>query len=92
MRVVICGAEGQLGRDLVEAFREVGAEVLGFDLDLDITDHALVMEKIPSLKPDLLVNAAADLDADGAELDPEPSPATRTWYWPASRRTVPWPS
>lgn len=73
MRVVICGAEGQLGSDLVEAFRENGAEVFGFDLDLDITDHALVMEKIPSLRPDLLVNAAADLDADGAELNPEPS-------------------
>ncbi len=73
MRVVICGAEGQLGSDLVEAFREGGAEVFGFDLDLDITDHALVMERIPSLNPDLLINAAADLDADGAELDPEPS-------------------
>ncbi len=73
MRVVICGAAGQLGTDLVKVFEAGGEEVLGFDLDLDITDHPLVMEKIPSLHPDLVINSAADLDADQAELDPEPS-------------------
>ncbi|MDD3717765.1 MAG: dTDP-4-dehydrorhamnose reductase [Actinomycetota bacterium] len=73
MRVIICGAAGQLGSDLVRVFEAGGKEVLGFDLDLDITDHSLVMEKIPSLGPDLLINSAADLDADQAELDPEPS-------------------
>ncbi len=73
VRVVICGAAGQLGTNLVKKFEAAGEEVLGFDLDLDITDHALVMEKIPSLEPDLLINSAADLDADQAERDPEPS-------------------
>ncbi len=73
MRVVICGAAGQLGTDLVQVFEAGGEEVMGFDLDLDITDHALVMRKIPALKPDLLINSAADLDADQAERDPEPS-------------------
>lgn len=73
MRVVICGAAGQLGKELEEFFRSKGEEVLGFDLDLDITDHALVMQKIPALEPDLLINSAADLDADQAEIDPEPS-------------------
>jgi len=73
MRVIICGAAGQLGTDLVKTFEAGGEEVLGFDLDLDITDHALVMRTIPSLHPDLLINSAADLDADQAERDPEPS-------------------
>ncbi|MBC7247337.1 MAG: dTDP-4-dehydrorhamnose reductase [Actinobacteria bacterium] len=73
MRVIICGAAGQLGSDLVEVFRSRGHEVFGFDLDLDITDHGLVMEKIPPLRPDLLINTVADIDADRAELDPEPS-------------------
>lgn len=73
MRVIICGAAGQLGGDLVERFEGEGEEVLGFDLDLDITDHDLVMSRIPDLKPDLLINTAADLNADQAELDPEPS-------------------
>jgi len=73
MRVIICGSAGQLGRELVRVFREGGDEVLAFDLDLDITDYSLVMEKIPSLRPHLLINAAADTDLDGAELNPEPS-------------------
>jgi len=73
MRVVICGAAGQLGSELVEVFRSAGDEVLGFDLDLDVTDYPTVMERIPALKPDLLVNAAAHTDLDAAELDPEPS-------------------
>jgi dTDP-4-dehydrorhamnose reductase len=73
MRVIICGGAGQLGTDLVEAFRTRGEEVLGFDLDLDITDYSLVMEKILLLKPDLLINAAAHTDLDRAEIDPEPS-------------------
>jgi dTDP-4-dehydrorhamnose reductase len=73
MRVVICGAAGQLGQDLVKRFQSAGEEVLAFDLDLDITDYDVVMEKIPSLQPHLVINSAADVDADRAELDPEPS-------------------
>lgn len=73
MRVVICGASGQLGSELVEVFGERGDEVSGFDLDLDITDYDAVMGRIPALRPGLLVNAAADLDSDAAEGDPEPS-------------------
>ncbi len=71
--MVICGAAGQLGTDLVEVFREGGEEVYGFDLDLDVTDYQEVMKRIPPLHPDLVINSAADVDADRAELDPEPS-------------------
>lgn len=54
-------------------FREKDGEVLAYDMDLDITDRGLVMDVIPPLDPDLVVNSAADIDADGAEVDPEPS-------------------
>ncbi|OFW56865.1 MAG: dTDP-4-dehydrorhamnose reductase [Candidatus Solincola sediminis] len=73
MRVIICGASGQLGTELVKTFEGAGQEVLGFDRDLDITDYDRVRERIPELRPDLLINAAADTDLDRAELDPEPS-------------------
>ncbi|MDY6797115.1 MAG: dTDP-4-dehydrorhamnose reductase [Actinomycetota bacterium] len=73
MRVIICGAAGQLGMELEQLFRDRGEEVTGFDLDLDITDYPLVMERIPSLQPDLVINSAADVNADQAELEPEPS-------------------
>jgi len=71
MRVVICGAEGQLGSELVDVFGESGDEVLGFDLDMDITDHAVIMKRVPAIEPDLLINAAAHVNADEAETDPE---------------------
>ena len=71
MRVIICGADGQLGRELVGVFESQGDEVLGFDLDLDITEFGLVMEKIPPLKPDLLVNSVAHIEVDEAETNPE---------------------
>lgn len=73
MRVVILGAEGQLGKDLVEVFRSRGEEVHPFDLDLDITDLPRLVDTITSLGPDLVINSAADVDADRAELDPDPS-------------------
>ena len=73
VRVIIFGAAGQLGSELVRTFEGAGQEVLSFDLDLDITDFGRVMERIPDLRPDLLINAAADTDLDRAELDPEPS-------------------
>lgn len=71
MRVVICGAAGQLGSELVDVFGESGDEVLGFDLDMDITDYDLLMSKVPPMKPDLVVNAAAHVNADEAETNPE---------------------
>lgn len=73
MRVVICGVAGQLGSELADVFEAGGAEVSGFDLDMDITDYDLVMETVPALEPDLLINSAADVDADGAERDPDAS-------------------
>lgn len=54
-------------------FDGAGEEVHAFDLDLDITDYDLVMEKVPSLEPDLVINSAARVDADEAERDPDVS-------------------
>jgi dTDP-4-dehydrorhamnose reductase len=71
--VVICGASGQLGSELVEVFLQGGEEVWDFDHDLDVTDYGRVMETIPRLQPDLVINTAADTDLDRAETDPEPS-------------------
>jgi len=73
MKVVICGGAGQLGMDLIDVFKTRGDDALGFDLDLDITVYDLIMEKILPLKPDLLVNSAAYVDADDSELNPDTS-------------------
>lgn len=71
MRVVICGASGQLGSELRAVYGARGDEVLAFDMDLDITLYDVVMERIPALAPDLLINSAAHVEADEAESDPE---------------------
>ena len=73
MKVVICGAAGQLGMELIDVFKTRGDDALGFDLDLDITVYDLIMEKILPLKPDLLINSAAYVDADDSELNPDTS-------------------
>jgi dTDP-4-dehydrorhamnose reductase len=73
MRVVICGAAGQLGMELVDVFKARGDEVLGFDLDLDISACEPTMEKLIPLKPDILINSAAYVDADDSELNPDNS-------------------
>jgi dTDP-4-dehydrorhamnose reductase len=70
MKVLITGANGQLGTDLQLVLRE-GHELFPFDLDLDITDASAVDEKLGQLRPDVVVHAAAYTDVDGAESHPE---------------------
>ena len=69
MRVLITGANGQLGVELVRALAGT-AEVIGRDLpDFDITG-AECAEVVASLEPDWVVHAAAATDVDGCERDP----------------------
>ncbi len=70
MRIVITGASGQLGYDLVDVLRQ-GHEIFPFDLDLDITDLDLLESTVLKIKPDVVINAAAYTDVDGCESDPE---------------------
>jgi dTDP-4-dehydrorhamnose reductase len=70
MRVLICGAGGQLGRALA-ACAPAGLEVTALDrADLDIGDAAAVAAAVASLRPHLLVNAAAYTAVDRAESEP----------------------
>lgn len=69
MRTLIFGARGQLGRDLTAAFERAG-EVRGYDLpEVDIADEVALQPLVESFGPDLLVNAAAYTNVDGAEDD-----------------------
>lgn len=65
-KVLILGAQGMLGHDLVQAFSDY--EVLAWDKEeLDITNEKLVIDKIIDESPDIVINAAAFTDVDGAE-------------------------
>ena len=70
-RVAITGAAGQLGRELVRSFGNVGDDVLALSRPaFDLTDVA-DLERITAWRPDVVVNAAAWTDVDACARDPE---------------------
>jgi dTDP-4-dehydrorhamnose reductase len=70
MRVIVTGAHGQLGAAIVHEFGPTH-EVTALDHeDLDVTDDAAVAETMDALRPDVIVNAVAYNDVDGAEDHP----------------------
>jgi dTDP-4-dehydrorhamnose reductase len=70
MRLLVTGAAGMLGRDVVAAAGDAGHEVAALArADLDITDAAAVRAAIAAARPDAVINCAAWTDVDGAEAD-----------------------
>lgn len=68
MKVLILGAKGTLGQDIVRVFSAYGAEVVGSHrADLDVTDKAAVRDAILGNGYDVVINASAVNDVDGAE-------------------------
>lgn len=67
MKVLVTGARGQLGTELLEAFP--GHEVVPTTIDVGDRDavHAVVAE----VKPERVVHAGAWTDVDGCEGDPD---------------------
>jgi len=70
VRVLITGAGGQVGRELVAAFD--GHDVAAFDhRRLDVADRDAVLGAVTALSPDVVVNGAAWTAVDANESDPE---------------------
>jgi dTDP-4-dehydrorhamnose reductase len=70
MRLLVIGASGMLGRDLMIAAKGSGHEVAGLDLpDLDITDAPATHAAVAAARPEVVVNCAAFVDVDGAEAE-----------------------
>jgi dTDP-4-dehydrorhamnose reductase len=69
MRVLVTGANGQLGSELVALYAaRSGDEVLGVDLpDVDITSDASVTAVFAAFAPDVVINCAAWTAVDAAE-------------------------
>jgi len=69
-RILILGAKGMLGCELMESFKDF--ELYGWDMEeIDITSREQVDEKIGELKPNIVINAAAYADVDGCETNEE---------------------
>ncbi|MED3749345.1 dTDP-4-dehydrorhamnose reductase [Geobacillus stearothermophilus] len=72
MKVVVTGAKGQLGTDLVDLLSDRGYEVYGYGREeLDITDFAQVKQVITEIRPDVVIHAAAYTKVDLAESEPD---------------------
>ncbi|HEY1357734.1 MAG TPA: dTDP-4-dehydrorhamnose reductase [Thermoleophilaceae bacterium] len=68
MKILVCGAGGMLGRDLVKACADAGHEVAGLArAELDVTDARAVRDAIAETQPETVLNCAAWTDVDGAE-------------------------
>ena len=71
MRILLTGAGGQLGRALVPVLVQRGHDVTALTraaLDVALLDR--VEAALHASRPDLVINAAAWTDVDGAEADP----------------------
>jgi dTDP-4-dehydrorhamnose reductase len=68
MKLLVTGAAGMLGRDVMLAAGNAGHDVVGYGrAELDVTDAAGLERKFDLERPDVVVNCAAWTDVDGAE-------------------------
>ncbi|MGZ8632881.1 MAG: sugar nucleotide-binding protein, partial [Solirubrobacteraceae bacterium] len=66
MRLLVTGAAGMLGRDVVAAAEAAGHDVIALSRrDLDLTHPSLVRSAVQSARPDSVINCAAWTDVDG---------------------------
>lgn len=70
MRILVTGANGQLGQDLAKILEQANHTVIPYDRDtLDITDQAASLEEVQNSKPDAIIHCAAYTAVDQAESD-----------------------
>jgi dTDP-4-dehydrorhamnose reductase len=70
MRLLVTGAAGMLGHEVVAAGERFGHEVAAWDLpECDLTDFDATLEAVRRLDPRAVVNCAAYTNVDGAESD-----------------------
>ncbi|MBE9916592.1 dTDP-4-dehydrorhamnose reductase [Paenibacillus donghaensis] len=70
MRVLVTGANGQLGRDTVDVLLQTGHEVRGCGRnELDVADLEQCQKAMAAFRPDAVIHCAAYTAVDAAEAD-----------------------
>jgi dTDP-4-dehydrorhamnose reductase len=76
VKLLVTGAKGMLGFDVLRVAQAAGHALEAVDVDeLDITDPAAVEAGFARVKPDAVINCAAWTDVDGAESHREQAQA-----------------
>ena len=75
MKVLVTGAGGQLGHDVVRAFANDDV-VAASHAVLDTTNRAAVQDAVNSARPDAVIHCAAWTAVDACESDPDRAFAT----------------
>lgn len=72
MKVLVVGAKGLLGRDVVKRLRELSVEHHGVDIeDFDLLNRMETISYLEEYRPDVVINCAAYTAVDKAETERE---------------------
>lgn len=72
MKILVTGAKGQLGFDVVKELRKRNIECLGVDIDdFDITDQSATFSYIKQYHPDAVIHCSSYTAVDKAETEAE---------------------
>jgi dTDP-4-dehydrorhamnose reductase len=72
MKVAVVGSDGQLGTDVVSAFRSNGDDVCPLThRDIELSSMSSVVSRLKELRPEVLINTAAMHHVENCEKEPE---------------------
>ena len=69
MRILLTGKDGQVGRCLAALLTPLGNVIATDRTTFDLSQPQRIRAGVAALAPDMIVNAAADTDVEGAELE-----------------------
>ena len=80
MKVLITGAGGQVGKEIMQIKKNFNIQLIGLSHnELDVTDSVSISKALSTHFPDLLINAAAYTDVEKAESEMELAYDVNRW-------------
>ncbi len=80
VRILVTGANGQLGVELQRVLTEAGDDLLAVGhADLDVSDREAVLQLMGAWRPEAVIHAAAWTNVDGCEGDPVRAHRINAW-------------